>query len=119
MIKTIRRGKLDIAKMKSKGREERITLVAQAGTNLKNYLIYDTTFTADGKQSNKGRHIFRFPDYEVEVCQEITLTITSGIKVKRPATFYWNRSSPVINDTGDYLILIEIRGEQWFPVASK
>lgn len=119
MIKTKQRGKLEITDVKSKGREERITLIAQAGTNLKNYLIYDTTFSADGKLSNKGRHVFPFPDYEVEACQEITIVITSGIKVKRPATYYWHRSSPVINDTGDHLVLVEIRGEQWFPVASK
>lgn len=119
MIKTRQKAKLKIANVESKGREEVITLVAQAGTNLKDYLIYDTTFTAEGEQSNKGRHVFRFPNYEVEACQEITLRITSGIKIKRPATFYWHRSSPVVNDTGDYLVLVEIKSEQRFPVAPK
>lgn len=119
MVRIKQKEKLEITNIESKGREERITLVAQAGINLKNYLIYDTTFTADGKQSNKGRHVFPFPDYEVNACQEINLVITSGIKIKRPATFYWNRSSPVINDTGDHLVLVEIRDKQLFPVASK
>lgn len=122
MIKTMKikeKANLEIVNIEGKGREEVITLVAQAGTNLKNYLIYDTTFTEEGEQSNKGRHIFRFPDYEVEACQEITLKITPGIKIKRPATFYWHRSSPVINDTGDYLVLIEIKSEQQFTVVPK
>jgi len=119
MIKIKQRRKLEITNVENEGREERVTFTAQAETNLRNYLIYDTTFTAEGEQSNKGRHVFRFPDYEVEACQEITLIIKTGIKIKRPATFYWHRSSPVINDTGDHLVLIEIKSEQRFSVAPK
>lgn len=119
MIRIKKKGKLEIINVESKGREEKITFIAQAGTNLKNYLIYDATFTADGKQSNRGRHVFPFPNYEVDARQKITLIITSGIKIKRPATFYWHRNSPVINDTGDYLVLVEIKSEQRFLVAPK
>ena len=108
---------LEITKITNKNNRETIFLTARADINLKDYVIYDTTFAADGKLSNKGRHVFPFPELEVKSNQQIFLVITSNIKMKKPLTFYWHRKSSVINNTGDHLVLLKIENKQNFLMA--
>ena len=106
---------------------EKIYFVAQAGINLNNYLLYDTTFTDENKESNKGRHVYRFPDYEVSETKEVELWIAKrqrlGIKVKsamqKSPKFHWDRIGPIINDTGDKLTVVKIEAAKTYEVRSK
>ena len=104
---------------------EKIFLNAQAGINLNDYLLYDTTFTDDDKQSNKGRHIYRFPNFEIDETHNIVLWIAKGPRLgtklladkTKGHRFYWGRTGPIINNTGDNLTLVRIAAEQLFEVA--
>lgn len=123
MIKTKHKMKLEITGVDGKGHVEKIYLIAHAEINLKDYLIYDATFADDGKPSNRGRHAYRFQDHVVEAGHKITLRITNGIStvLKIVGNLYlcWNRNNPIINDTGDYLTLIEIKDKQVFSTGPK
>lgn len=131
MIKTRSKMKLEVTRIEgpddNKDHVEKIFFAAQAGINLNDYLLYDTTFTDSNKESNKGRHVYRFPDYEVKETKEVELWIAKrqrlGIKVKsvmeRSSQFHWDRSGPIINDTGDKLTVVKIETAKAFEVKPK
>ena len=128
MIKTKSKMELGITNVDAKDQVEKIYLTALARINLKDYLLYDATFTEEGKPSNKGRHVYRFPDREVEAGDKIILLITKGTsttgikttsKTDKALTLYWDRNSPIINDKGDSLTLVRIENEKSFSIGSK
>jgi hypothetical protein len=105
---------------------ERLTLDVLEDTNLKNYLLLDDTFSNDGKLSNKERHPFWFPDWEVEKGDVVNLYTHKGenhinlMKLngkhiirfgKQPNVhlIYWNLKSGVWNKDGDEAFLIQLK----------
>ncbi|RSK50117.1 hypothetical protein [Hymenobacter rigui] len=99
-----------------KGKVEKIFVQAVRDVNLSDYLIYDTTFDDEEDFSNKGRHVYRFPTYQLAKGERAVLWIAEGPRGAKPTTihekpaqrFYWGRKGPVINNTGDNLTLVEI-----------
>jgi len=86
--------------------EEFVWLKATSKISLKGYAIVDRTF-ADEKISNEFRHIFFFPDIEVEKDDWIRLCTGEGTyrKVKSKSTnyihyLYWQSAECVWNDNG-------------------
>ncbi|MDJ0365902.1 hypothetical protein QMK33_12130 [Hymenobacter sp. H14-R3] len=131
MIRTRSKIELEITRIEgpddNKDHVEKIYFTTQAGINLNDYLLYDTTFTDGNKESNKGRHVYRFPDYEVKEMNEVELWIAErqklGIKVKSimqiSPKFHWDRSSPIMNDTGDKLTVVKIATAKAFEARPK
>lgn len=95
--------------------KEYLTLRVLEGCNLKNYMVLDSTFNSDGTTSNKHRHVFVFPDWEVEKNDYIFLRTRPGKHGKFTTSngfpahgFHWGLSSPVWNETGDTVHLIKM-----------
>jgi len=86
---------------------EFVRLHTEVKTNLKGYAIVDRTFDADGKVSNEFRHIYVFPDLEVNPGEWIRLYTGTGKNStgengnKEKVHFlYWNANECVWNDKG-------------------
>ena len=115
------------------GNPETIFFTVHAAANLGDYLIYDATFSDEDEVSNRGRHVYRFPTHAVKAGEEITLAIAKGprrgltsfIKVGGKQVpshgFFWNRTAPIINNTGDTLTLVKVeaKSEHVFNVPAK
>lgn len=94
--------------------EEFVFLKATSNIRLKGYALVDRTF-ADEEISNEFRHIFFFPDIEVEKDDWVRLCTGEGtnMKVKSKSTNYihllfWQSTHCVWNDNGgDTASLIE------------
>jgi hypothetical protein len=108
---------------------EKVYFYAKKGENLKNYLLYDNTFTDEDELSNKGQHAYRFPTFSVTEDCYIALWIGKGPRKGVPAIihnkgkkvgtghrFFWNRKASVINNTGDKLTLVKIADQQVYEV---
>jgi hypothetical protein len=75
--------------------------------NLKGYALVDRTFDADGDISNEFRHIFIFPDLEVQPGEFVRLYTGKGEYKKGNHSnghvihyLYWNAEECVWNDKG-------------------
>jgi len=100
---------------------EYVLLRALEGCDIGRYVLADSTYTSDGKVSNKLRHIYWFPDQAVKKGDLISLwtksgksTITesnSGTPIHR---FFWGLQTAVWNDDGDCAALLEINTWQFF-----
>lgn len=94
---------------------EYVLLEATSDTNLKYYMIADTTYTSTGNISNKLRHTFWFGTHDIKQGELVvlrtgtgtndTFTNTAGKVVHR---FYWGLGSAVWNNTGDAAMLFNI-----------
>lgn len=111
---------------------EKVFFRAKKGANLKNYLLYDNTFTDEDELSNKGQHAYRFPTFAITEDCYIVLWVAKGPRRGKPVTisikgksagsgqrFFWNRRAPIINNTGDKLTLVKIADQQIFDVEAE
>ncbi|MEX2410160.1 MAG: hypothetical protein WD607_02105 [Candidatus Paceibacterota bacterium] len=88
------------------------------------YILADSTYTDDGKISNKVRHTYWIPDKEVEKGDLISIwtkdgknttsKTDSGTPIHR---FFWGLNKPVWNDEGDCAVLFEVNTWQIFSVS--
>jgi len=114
--------KVKIKSINNKGsyEQEYVTLEAGESCDIGWYLLSDSTYTSDGKLSNKVRHIYWFPDKPVRKGDFVFLH-TRGKRAgdkdewknKADTTthaFYWNLKAAVWNDDGDYAVLFEVSG---------
>lgn len=117
---------LKVVSVGEQGNEEKeyVALSAKEACNLKGYIIFDETFKNDGSASNKHRHVFIFPSWEVKK-GELILVFTRPGKDKRSAVgdipvsnFYWGLKSPVWNEEGDNVHLIKVASTITFKVPS-
>lgn len=96
--------------------DEFILFYAKETCNLKNYLIHDDTFDADGELSNKLRHMYRFNrSITVKKGEYVALYVkrTGDYKVNSYLKsychiFYWGLDVSVFNNVGDHLYLLKI-----------
>jgi len=86
---------------------EIVWLQASAKINLKGYALVDRTFDEKGKISNEFRHIFIFPDLEINSGEWVRLYTGNGKYSTSKTTkneiihnLYWQSSSCVWNDAG-------------------
>ena len=84
--------------------------------NLKGYMVFDETFKNDGSASNKHRHVFIFPSWEVKKNEYIFLFTRTGENKKgktldgtAASYFHWGLKSPVWNEEGDQVHLIKVK----------
>lgn len=96
---------------------ERLVLIVEADDDIGHYVIFDTTYNADGSVSNRMRHPYWFPDYAVAATDLIVLYTKSGndrSRVNEDGTrthfFYRNLDRSIWNRTGDCAVLLDIRG---------
>ena len=88
--------------------QECVWLVTTEPSNLSGYAVVDRTFTASGHLSNEFRHIFVFPDKNIEKDDWIRLYTSAGQYHKEKITnglgyihnFYWGSAHPVWNNNG-------------------
>lgn len=103
---------------------EVIWLKALEDCNLKNYLVFDTTYTDDTHVSNEHRHAYWFPPKEVKKGDWVKLFSHSGsissFKNQSGTTtyvYYWKLGNNVWNNNGDAAILFELN--TWHTVRAR
>jgi len=113
--------KLKIMSIENGGdaKDEYVRLKVLEDCNLIDYALVDTTFTADGKVSNKNRHFYWFPHKDVKKNEVVRLYSSIGDNVSSTSNtdimihkVYWNLGSPVWNNEGDKAVLFEIKDKQ-------
>jgi hypothetical protein len=115
--------KVKIALVHNQGRfdEEYVLLKVEESCDIGRYLLADSTYTTDGKVSNKLRHIYWFPDGAVKkgdliivwtkAGKDNTSETDSGVPIHH---YYWGLKSAVWNDDGDCAALLELSTWQFF-----
>jgi hypothetical protein len=95
--------------------QECVVLTVVNDTNLVNYMVADTTYTADGQRvSNTFRHTKWFGSKPVSAGDRIALWTKKGTdttNVHNGVTwhhFYWDSAAAVWNDDGDGAILFQL-----------
>lgn len=85
------------------------------------YVLADSTYTSDGKVSNKLRHFYWFPDRAVKEGDLIALWTKSGESVitKNDSgtpvhRFFWELKTAIWNDDGDCAVLLEVNTWEFF-----
>lgn len=94
---------------------EKVLLTVLEDCNLKYYQIADTTYTSEGKISDKLRHFYWFPVKDVKKGDTIILYTKEGNNTskqlpngKTQYTYYWGLDNFVWNNDGDAAVLFEI-----------
>jgi hypothetical protein len=115
--------KLQIISVHNHGdfKKEYVLLKVLEDCDVGNYVLADSTYTADGKVSNKVRHTFWFPDKEVKKGDLLSVWTGTGTNTSTKTDsgspihrFYWNLKTAVWNDDGDCAVLLELNTWQFF-----
>ena len=97
--------------------KERIKLQALDNIEIGNYCLADSTYTDDGKVSNKLRHFLWIPDKKVAKGDYIVIYTKAGQSKDEKNnqttthTFFWGLKETVWNKSGDVAILLHI--DEW------
>ncbi|WP_087138724.1 hypothetical protein [Brevundimonas diminuta] len=101
---------------KGNSSKEYVLLEVIADCNLDYYAIADTTYTGEGKISNRLRHFYWFASKAVNKGERLVLRTGKGkndtYKTDAGKTvhrFFWGLGSPVWNDDGDAALLIQMK----------
>ena len=104
--------------------DERVVIKALSTCNINSYILFATTYEANGIVSNKFRHLFIFPDLVLEEGDFIWLytkpgvygthTNTSGTKTHK---LYWGVQSHIWNNDDDKAYLMHY--DDWESFAYK
>ncbi|HHG9580228.1 TPA: hypothetical protein ACPY17_004825 [Citrobacter freundii] len=93
-------------------KEEYVMLKVLEDCDIGDYMIADSTYTGDGRISNKIRHTYWFPDKKVAKGDLVSLWTKKGTNLERKTDsgtlvhrFYWGLNQPVWNDDGDCAVL--------------
>lgn len=103
---------------------EKVILTVNQKTNLKYFIIRDTSYTSEDKVSNKWNHAYKFTDQQVEKGDEVVLFTSTTSKTtekinngKNTRYYYsWNLKSSIWNTDGDAAGLYEISTWVFFKV---
>ncbi len=108
-------------------KDERIIFEVTEKCNIWDYLVFDTTYAANGV-SNKLRHTYWFPDREVEEWDLIVLytkkgkdTFKNNISWNKTWFYYWWLEKPILNDLKDCILLLKAASwsVKWTPILPK
>lgn len=123
--------KLEITNIKTPGTldTERVVLLAKEAVDIGNYYIVDETFDEEGKLSNIGRHVYKFPSKQIAKDEHVVLYTRAkhrdSINEKLDPDnnklkyhfFYWGREKTVWNANGkDTCTLLEVHHKKTVPV---
>ncbi|MBL7706833.1 MAG: hypothetical protein JNM21_14900 [Taibaiella sp.] len=97
---------------------ERVELYSVENCQLHFYQVADTTYTNEGKISNKVRHVHWFLDAAINEGDEVWLYTKVGTNSTQSINggkntryiHYWNLAQSVWNNSGDGAILFELEG---------
>ena len=96
--------------------KERLVLKVIADDDIGYYVVFDTTFTEDGKISNKVRHSYWFPDKKVRAGDLVILYTKVGTQSETQNNdgstshfFYMGLDKTIWNKQGDCAVLLEAR----------
>lgn len=97
--------------------DERIILDVADDTEIGDYVVLDTTYSTEGKVTNKVRHPYWFPNQGVKKGDIVVLYTRKGNS--NPVNkdqytiwfYYWGLDSCVWNNDGDCAIIMHI--DQW------
>ena len=105
--------------------EEYVLLSVLEDCDIGDYMLADSTFTADDKISNKVRHTYWFPDKDVKKGELVSLRTKKGsnteIKTEKGTVvhrFYWGLKESVWNDEGDCAVLFLVNDWAKYRVKS-
>jgi hypothetical protein len=93
---------------------EKVRLKATTALNTKGFALVDKTFDAAGNLSNEFRHIYIFPDLQLEKNEVVILYTGTGTNGKKKygnvdeyyQALYWGSDHCVWNNGGDTATLI-------------
>ena len=101
--------------------KEYVLLKAQEDCDVGRFILADSTYTEDGKVSNKVRHTFWFPDKKIKKGELVSVWTCSGTSGKRETDsgtpihrFYWGLKTAVWNNDGDCAVLLDVNTWQFF-----
>lgn len=115
--------KLEIISVHNHGnhKEEYVLLKAHDDCDIGRYQLCDSTYTADGRVSNKLRHTYWFPDKDIKKGDLVSVWTKDGTNTTDKNSsgtlihrFYWGLSKPVWNDNGDCAVLQYVSTWQFF-----
>ena len=113
--------KIEIVKILERGgaNQERLWLKVISNTDLKYFIVFDTTYTAPNSISNLQRHAYWFKPKDVKAGDYVVLYTKKGtpsevINENGTTThfFYWGLDKTIWNDTGDCAVLFEVNSWQ-------
>jgi len=113
--------KIEIVEIVDRGtaNQERLWLKVTANTDLKYYIVFDTTYTSANSISNLQRHAYWFKPKEVRTGDYVVLYTKQGTPSNQPNQdgttthfFYWGLDKTVWNNTGDCAVLFEVSSWQ-------
>ncbi|MDE1645497.1 hypothetical protein [Klebsiella pneumoniae] len=96
--------------------KEKLIIKVTADCNLINFMVIDCTYDDEGQSSNKHRHVYMFPEKEVNVGEYIILytgsgTDRTGVWNRDNDTvthrFYWGLDTTVWNEDGDEALILK------------
>jgi hypothetical protein len=95
--------------------KEYVQMRVDRDCDIGNYVLADTTYIAPGEISNELRHMFWFPEKQVQAGDTIILRTGTGKNTEEEMDdgstkhrFYWQLGSAVWNDTGDTAVLLRV-----------
>ncbi len=118
--------KLEIIGIDNEGglENECVNLKVLEDCNLGNYLIADCTYVDEHAISNKARHTFFFPDWNVKKGHEVLLWTYGDFNPKTVENdglvihnFFWRFDTEIWNNEGDCAFLCELSDWKAFNVA--
>lgn len=95
--------------------KERLILDVTADVDIGNFVVFDTSFSKDGKISNKVRHTYWFPDQKVKKGDVVVLYTRKGKNISEKKDshtiyfYYWDLDISVWNNDGDCAVLLNCK----------
>lgn len=120
--------KLKIIQIVDKGthNSEKVLIDVLEDSNLKDYIIRDTTYIREKVVSNKWVHTYEFLKQPLKKGDKVVLYTKTGTNNEKDLgngnkeyTYFWGLNSSVWNNDGDAAVLYEIRGWQVVAVNNK
>lgn len=95
--------------------KEHVLLEVLQDCDLGSFILADTTYSPDGKPSNKVRHTFWFPTKKLKAKSLVSVWTKKGKHTEGETTdkkpvhrYFWGLETAVWNDEGDQAVVLEV-----------